>query len=183
MIIDRLFGLEILGHIKWKIKYKLKILKEYLDNIDTEISVLERSIQTSNQELENLNEKLKTAGEEKRKDLIEKIEKYQEFIANAGTKLQEISEKDKEIQDAMSLWNSKLSEQKAEERILFYDKKVSAGEKIRLGVIGFGVQGHFDLTTALKVPGVELAGICDLYTGRLDNAKETYGKDLDYYEK
>ena len=24
MIIDRLFGLEILGHIKWKIKYKLK---------------------------------------------------------------------------------------------------------------------------------------------------------------
>ena len=70
------------------------------------------------------------------------------------------------------------AKQKAEERILFYEKKVSAGEKIRLGVIGFGVQGHFDLTTALKVPGVELAGICDLYTGRLENAKEMYGKDL-----
>ena len=70
------------------------------------------------------------------------------------------------------------AKEKAEERILFYEKKVSAGEKIRLGVIGFGVQGHFDLTTALKVPGVELAGICDLYTGRLENAKEMYGKDL-----
>jgi len=139
MIIDRLFGLEILGHIKWKIKYKLKMLKEYLDNIDTEISVLERSIQTSNQELENLNEKLKTAGEEKRKDLIEKIEKYQEFIANAGAKLQEISEKDKEIQDAMSLWNSKLSEQKAEERI--------CTEKIHLYEKGKCPTCESDLTT------------------------------------
>jgi predicted dehydrogenase len=70
------------------------------------------------------------------------------------------------------------AKQKAEERILMYEKKISAGEKIRLGVIGFGVQGHFDLGTALKVPGVELAGICDLYTGRLENAKEMYGKDL-----
>jgi len=68
--------------------------------------------------------------------------------------------------------------EKAEERMLRYEKKISAGDKIRLGVIGFGVQGHFDLSTALKVPGVELAGICDLYAGRLDNAKEMYGKDL-----
>ena len=70
------------------------------------------------------------------------------------------------------------AQQKAEERMLIYERKISAGEKIRLGVIGFGVQGHFDLATALKVPGVELAGICDLYTGRIENAKELYGKDL-----
>ena len=51
---------------------------------------------------------------------------------------------------------------KAEERILRYDRKISANDKVRLAVIGFGIQGHFDLGTALKVPGVELAGICDL---------------------
>lgn len=67
---------------------------------------------------------------------------------------------------------------KAEERILHYEKSISPNDKIRVGVIGYGVQGHFDLTTALKVPGVELAGICDLYTGRIDNAKEKFGKDL-----
>lgn len=67
---------------------------------------------------------------------------------------------------------------KAEERILTYERKISANDKVRIGVIGYGVQGHFDLNTALKVPGVELAGICDLYTGRITNAKETHGNDL-----
>ncbi len=68
--------------------------------------------------------------------------------------------------------------QKAEERTLRYEKAISANDTVRIGVIGYGVQGHFDLNTALQVPGVELAGICDLYTGRITNAKETHGKDL-----
>ena len=74
--------------------------------------------------------------------------------------------------------SSLAAKEKAEERILQYEKKISAGDKIRLGVIGYGVQGHYDLDTALKVPGVELAGICDLYTGRLENAKELHGANL-----
>lgn len=74
--------------------------------------------------------------------------------------------------------NSFAAKEKAEERTLFYERKISAVDKIRLGVIGFGIQGHYDLQTALQVPGVELAGICDLYTGRIQNAKETYGNNL-----
>lgn len=73
---------------------------------------------------------------------------------------------------------SLASAEKAEERILLYDKRISPNDKIRVGVIGFGIQGHNDLNTALQVPGVELAGICDLYTGRLENARELHGKDL-----
>jgi len=70
------------------------------------------------------------------------------------------------------------AKEKAEERILHYSKKISPEDKIRLAVIGFGIQGHFDFATALKVPGVEAAAVCDLYTGRLENAKELYGKDI-----
>jgi predicted dehydrogenase len=73
---------------------------------------------------------------------------------------------------------SLAAREKAEERILHYEKPISANDKIRIGVIGYGVQGHFDLDTALKVPGIELAGICDLYTGRLENAKEKFGNGL-----
>ncbi len=73
---------------------------------------------------------------------------------------------------------SSLASQKAEERILLYQKKISSNDKIRLGVIGMGIMGFNDVNTALKVPGVELAAACDLYTGRLERAKEVYGNDL-----
>lgn len=73
---------------------------------------------------------------------------------------------------------SEAAAEKMEERILTYDRKIPANDKIRIGIIGYGVQGHFDLGTALKVPGVELAGICDLYTGRIENAKELHGNNL-----
>lgn len=79
---------------------------------------------------------------------------------------------------AASPLSSFAAKAKAEERILNYERKISANDTVRIGVIGYGVQGHFDLSTALKVPGVELAGICDLYTGRIENAKELHGKDL-----
>jgi DNA repair exonuclease SbcCD ATPase subunit len=116
MIIDRLFGLEILGSIKWKVKYKIKTLKEYLDNIDTEISVLERSIQTSLKELDSLNEKLKTDGEEKKKDLTEKIKKYSKFISDAEDKLKEIVSKDRDVINAMKTLSEQLNENRSDEK-------------------------------------------------------------------
>lgn len=79
---------------------------------------------------------------------------------------------------AVSPLASLAAKEKAEERILRYSKKITSNDKIRLAVIGFGIQGHGDLATALKVPGVELAGVCDLYSGRLQNAKELYGDQI-----
>jgi len=70
------------------------------------------------------------------------------------------------------------AEEKIEERIMQYQRNYGANDKIRVAVIGTGIMGHNDLRSALKVPGVELAGACDLYTGRLDRMKELYGTDL-----
>ncbi len=58
------------------------------------------------------------------------------------------------------------------------EAKISANDKIRIALIGSGIIGHYDTDTALKVPGVELVAVCDLYTGRLERAKEKWGKDL-----
>ncbi len=54
-------------------------------------------------------------------------------------------------------------------------KIYSANDKIRLAGIGMGIQGFSDMDSALKNPGTEVVACCDLYTGRLDHAKEKYG--------
>jgi predicted dehydrogenase len=73
---------------------------------------------------------------------------------------------------------SVANHEKLEERIIRYQKPISANDTIRIGIIGTGIMGHQDLKTALQVPGVELAGACDLYTGRLERIKELYGNSL-----
>jgi len=54
----------------------------------------------------------------------------------------------------------------------------SANDQINLGLIGSGIQGIYDTTAALQVNGVKLVAVCDLYTGRLDRAKELWGNGL-----
>lgn len=56
--------------------------------------------------------------------------------------------------------------------------KVSSNDTIRIALIGSGIIGHYDTETALKVPGVELVAVADLYQGRLDRAKEKWGNHL-----
>jgi predicted dehydrogenase len=54
----------------------------------------------------------------------------------------------------------------------------SANNQINLALIGCGIQGIIDTNVALEVAGVKLVAVCDLYTGRLDRAKELWGNDL-----
>lgn len=57
-------------------------------------------------------------------------------------------------------------------------RRVSPNDKIRLATIGFGIQGIGDTMTATRVPGVEFVAACDLYTGRLERARELFGKEV-----
>ncbi len=57
-------------------------------------------------------------------------------------------------------------------------KSFAANDTVRLGVIGCGIIGFINVDSALKVPGVELAAVCDLYDGRLTRARELIGEDL-----
>ncbi len=70
------------------------------------------------------------------------------------------------------------ADERNEERIIAYTKKIGPNDKIRIATIGMGIMGHADSDSALKVPGVELVAVSDLYTGRLERAKEKYGNNL-----
>ena len=54
----------------------------------------------------------------------------------------------------------------------------AANDQVQLALIGSGIQGIYDTISALRVPGVKLIAACDLYTGRLDRARELWGQDI-----
>jgi predicted dehydrogenase len=70
------------------------------------------------------------------------------------------------------------ADEKNEERIITYTKRIGPNDKIRVACIGMGIMGNADTDSALKVPGVELVAVSDLYTGRLERAKEKYGNNV-----
>lgn len=51
-------------------------------------------------------------------------------------------------------------------------------DNVNIALIGSGGMGVQDTLTALQVPGVKLIAVCDLYNGRLKEAKDRWGADL-----
>ncbi|MDE3124370.1 MAG: Gfo/Idh/MocA family oxidoreductase [Bacteroidota bacterium] len=57
-------------------------------------------------------------------------------------------------------------------------RKYSANDHIQIALIGAGGMGTADANTAITVPGIKLVAACDLYDGRLNDAKKHYGNDI-----
>jgi predicted dehydrogenase len=56
--------------------------------------------------------------------------------------------------------------------------EVPAGDRVRFGIIGVGMQGNGLLATAVALPGVECVAAADLYDGRHTLAKEIAGSKI-----
>lgn len=64
--------------------------------------------------------------------------------------------------------------------------KYAANDLVNIALIGAGGMGVSDAISCLSVPGVKLVAVCDLYDGRLAEAKKRWGQDIfttrDYQE-
>lgn len=58
------------------------------------------------------------------------------------------------------------------------NEKYSANDQIQIALIGAGGMGTADANTAITVPGAKLVAACDLYDGRLADAKKKWGNDI-----
>jgi len=74
--------------------------------------------------------------------------------------------------------SSLAAQEVLEQRILHYEKKIGPADTLHIACIGMGIMGNHDVDTALKVPDVKLVAACDLYSGRLERARELHGKEL-----
>ncbi len=54
----------------------------------------------------------------------------------------------------------------------------SPNGRVQVATIGLGGMGTEDTHTSTHVPGVQLVAVADIYQGRLDHAKEVFGKDI-----
>ena len=57
-------------------------------------------------------------------------------------------------------------------------RAVAPNDRIRVGIFGAGIRGLADLRSALRVPGVELTAVADVYDGRLTLARELWGNQV-----
>ena len=57
-------------------------------------------------------------------------------------------------------------------------QSIPANDRIQIATIGCGIQGINDTRTALRVPGVELVAVADVYDGRQLRAKEEWGEQI-----
>ncbi len=57
-------------------------------------------------------------------------------------------------------------------------KRISINDNLNIALIGAGGMGTQDTITALQVPGIKLVAVCDLYDGRLKDARTKWGSDL-----
>jgi predicted dehydrogenase len=64
-------------------------------------------------------------------------------------------------------------------KALSRDRNTFTGnDQIQVALIGSGGMGVADATTAITVPGIKLIAVCDLYDGRLEQAKKRWGNDI-----
>lgn len=76
-----------------------------------------------------------------------------------------------------SVLSAKDREQYLEDLVRTH-QKYSANDQIQIALIGSGGMGVADANTAITVPGIKLIAVCDLYDGRLEEAKKRWGSDI-----
>ena len=92
-IIDKIFGLQILNQMRETLKLQGKKLKESIDGIESSVNAYSRTLESSQKELDDLQQKILESQGEKSKLLEEKKEKLHQYILKGKTREDEVHTK------------------------------------------------------------------------------------------
>jgi len=110
IIIDKLFGMEIINEMNKFIKEDLRNLKMDIQRFDTEISSLKTNITTASKELEKLQKRINEDTNTKTSELLEKIKELKEKLKDAKTKKEKYTKRRDEIKNAYDLYIKQRSD-------------------------------------------------------------------------
>ena len=97
-IIDKIFGLQVLNQMREALKQQSKKLKDAVDSLDSSIHAYGRTLQSSQRELEGLQQKILESQGEKVKLLEEKKGKLEEYIKKGKLRENEVYSKLKDAE-------------------------------------------------------------------------------------
>jgi DNA repair exonuclease SbcCD ATPase subunit len=98
-IIDKIFSLEIINRIRWQVKEESKKIRDSIMLLDNEVNILENSIKTSETELEKLLQKITTSNEELKIELQNKIKDLNEKLITVDEHSKDILGKEQKLKD------------------------------------------------------------------------------------
>jgi DNA repair exonuclease SbcCD ATPase subunit len=98
-IIDKIFNLEIINRIRWQIKEESKKIRDSIMLLNNEVNILENSIKTSETELEKLLQKINTSNEELKIELQNKIDELNEKLISVENHIVEVIDKEQKLKN------------------------------------------------------------------------------------
>ena len=97
-IIDKIFGLQVINQMREVLKYQIKKIKEYVEDLSTSILAFTSSYESSKYELEQIESKIQLSSQEKKIKLQEDYSKCNSIIETQTSNLQKIQTKYTESQ-------------------------------------------------------------------------------------
>jgi DNA repair exonuclease SbcCD ATPase subunit len=108
-IIDKIFGLQVLNQMREILKYQTKKLKENVEDLGTSVLAFTQSLESTQSQLEDLENRIKESSTEKKSQLIAEkalyesaIEKHKSNIIKLGDKIVKIQDARKKFQESLS---------------------------------------------------------------------------------
>jgi DNA repair exonuclease SbcCD ATPase subunit len=125
-IIDKIFGLQIINQMREILKYQTKKLKENVEDLGTSILAFTQSLESTQSQMEDLENKIKESSTEKRSQLILEKQLHESAVDKYSTNISKINAKVLKLQDARKKVSESLSGDKQlllnlEEKIELYE--------------------------------------------------------------
>lgn len=108
-IIDKIFGLQVINQMREILKYQTKKLKENVEDLGTSVLAFTQSLESTQEQLEELETKIKESSTEKKSQLIAEKALYESVIEKRTDNIKKIGEKLVKVQDNKKKVSESLS--------------------------------------------------------------------------